>query len=158
MHKDAAVDERGGVRTVQVFKADVTLLPGVDRGLLRVSRLAPELVPEGRPFTLLRAHAACCGTPMFNTWRELPSISFFASVATEDGGSGAQALARAPSWRLNIKWALGGPLPLPAPVGSLEFSPFFLARFLARNILCAERAAPAPFELPAIEAVELRSK
>ena len=152
----AAADARGGVRTVQVFKADIRLLGDEARALLQVSRLDPRLVPEGRPFALLRAHATCCGTPLFNTWRELASCSFFASAAEDDGGSGASALRRAPEWRLNTQWALDAATPLPAPAGSAQFSPLFLARFLARNILCAEWAAPPPFDLPPTEAVVVR--
>ena len=133
----------GGVRTVQVFKSDIAVQSGA--GLLVVTRLAPELVPPDRPFVLLRVHASCCGTPLFNTWRELPTCSFFASAAAEDGGSGAAALARPPQWRLNTAWALPGRLP--PPVGSTNFGPLFLMRFIARNLYFRSRGA-APFDLP----------
>ena len=152
----AAVDARGGVRTVQVFKSDIRLSDEA-RALLQVTRLDSRLVPQGRPFMLLRAHATCCGTPLFNTWRELASCSFFASAAEDDGGSGARALRQAPAWRLNTQWALDAATPLPPPPGSPQFSPFFLARFLARNILCSEWATPSPFELPPPEDVVVRS-
>ena len=160
-----SADASGGVRTVQVFKAEiaVSLEPvPANRGgsaasatesqtasdLLEVTRIDPRLVPEGRPFTLLRVHATCCSTPLFNTWRELPTISFFASAAAPDGGSGALALLQPPEWRLNTEWAQKVPGQTLVPPGSFGFSPFFLARFLIRNWVFGSRGSPAPFPLP----------
>ena len=137
----------GGVRTVQVFKSDITVQSGAQS--LAVTRLAPDLVPPDRPFVLLRVHASCCGTPLFNTWHELPTCSFFASAAAADGGSGAAALAQPPQWRLNTAWAQPGSLPPPA--GSAAFGPLFLMRFIARNLYFRSRGV-APFELPPLSA------
>lgn len=123
-----------------------------------MTRLDPALVPPGRPFTLMRAHAACCGTPLFNTWRELPSISFFAAAAVADGGSGAAALLQPPEWRLNTRWSTVPPETLPPPAGSPTFDPRFLARFVARNVLYGRRGAPAPFELPTLEGCAVRPR
>jgi hypothetical protein len=137
----------GGVRTVQVFKSDITLQSGA--ALLAVTRLTPSLVPSDRPFVLLRVNASCCGAPLFNTWLELPTCSFFASAAAADEGSGAAALAQPPQWRLNTAWAQPGSLPPPA--GYAAFGPLFLMRFIARNLYFRSRNA-APFELPAAAA------
>ena len=137
----------GGVRTVQVFKSDITVQSGAES--LVVSRLAPDLVPPDRPFVLLRVHASCCGAPLFNTWQELPTCSFFATAAAADQGSGAAALAHPPQWRLNTAWAQSGSLPPPA--GSTAFGPLFLLRFIARNLYFRSRGA-APFALPPVAA------
>ena len=133
----------GGVRTVQVFKSDIAVQSGAE--LLAVTRLAPDLVPPDRPFVLLRVHASCCGAPLFNTWQELPTCSFFATAAAADGGSGAAALMYPPQWSLNTAWAQPGNLP--APAGSASFGPLFLMRFIARNLYFRSRGA-APFDLP----------
>ena len=135
---------------MQVFKADIELASTSSRELLRVTRLDPRRVPEGRPFTLLRVHASCCGTPLFNTWRELPTCSFFAANAIADGGSGAASLARPPQWRLNTAWARAAPAAaaLLEPRGTPGFPALFLLRFIARNWAFSQRATPAPFELP----------
>ena len=138
----------GGVRTVQVCKADIAVQSGADA--LAVTRLAPDLVPSDRPFVLLRVHASCCGAPLFNTWQELPTCSFFASAAAADGGSGAAALAQPPQWRLNTAWARPGSLPPPA--GSKSFGPLFLLRFIARNLYFRRSRGAAPFILPPLDA------
>ena len=140
-----------------MFKADIRLRDPQAQSLLRVSRQDPTHVPDGRPFVLLRVHAACCGTPLFNTWRELPTCSFFAAVAAPDGGSGAAALLQPPQWRLNTRWATA-PAGSLLPAGSDTFSPLFLLRFMARNfVYFRSRAEPAPFELPSdLEACEMR--
>ena len=139
------LEAEGGVRTVQVFKADISVQSGAEA--LAVTRLAPDLVPADRPFVLLRVHASCCGAPLFNTWQELPTCSFFATAAEADGESGAAALAQPPQWRLNTAWAQPGSLPPPA--GSKAFGPLFLLRFIARNLYFRSRGA-APFNLPAL--------
>lgn len=142
-------DLSGGVRTVQVFKRDIKLSDAGMTALLEVSCLDPALIPAGRPFKLLRAHATCCGTPLFNTWGALPSISFFAAAAATDGGSGAEALRRPPEWRLNTAWARGATPGSLVPAGSAGFSPLFLLRFIARNWwYAASHGAPSPFPLP----------
>jgi len=146
------VDASGGVRTVQAFKGDIELTSGA-ASLLQVSRLDPGLVPPGRPFPLLRLHATCCGTPMFNTWRELATCSFFASTATAEESAAASALHRPPRWRLNTRWARGEN---ETPKGSPEFSPLFLLQFVVRNLVYRRRAAPCPFALPDLDKVIIR--
>ena len=136
-------DDNGAVRTVQVFKREVVVSSGAD--LLQITFLCPRLVPAGRPFQLLRAHANCCGTPLFNTWRDLPSISFFAAAAEEDGKSGAAALREPPEWRLNTKWSSRVAHERLIPTGTTGFSPFFLLRFVSRNWFYAQLARPEPF-------------
>ena len=141
-------DAAGGVRCVQVFKSDYVSLVGGE--LLEWSRIDPRLLPEERPFTLLRAHATCCGTPLFNTWRELPTCSFFGAAAV-----GGDALPP-PAWRINTKWALAPADSLPPPRGSASFDPFFLLRFISRNALNYRRRNPAPFTLPPEDACTVR--
>ena len=151
---DAPLGERqllevgGGVRTCQVFKSVITVQRGGE--LLKTTRLTPELVPKDRPFLLVRVYATCCGAPLFNTWPELPSCSFFASSVQADGGSGAAAVASRPQWRLNTAWAL--PVnSLPPPAGSKGFSPLFVMRFIARNLYFRSRSN-APLQLPPADA------
>ena len=74
------------------------------RGGVQASRLDPSRVPPGRPFVLLRLHATCCGSPMFNTWHELPTCSFFGvALEAEPSRDGTAAAAVA------AEHALGGP-------------------------------------------------
>ena len=147
------------VRTVQVFKADIQLCEGAEEHL-ELSILDPSLLPPDRPFTLLRAHATCCGSPLFNTWRELATCSFFSTAVVADGGSGAASLLQPPQWRLNTKFATGATTPA-ASIGTAEyFGPRFLLRFMARNLVYRARALPVPFALPqgSLEACVVRGR
>ena len=150
-------DPGDGVRTCQVFKADIRVN---EPAQLQWSVLDPSLVPPDRPFTLLRAHATCCNTPLFNTWRELPTCSFFAPAVVEDGGSGAASLLQPPQWRLNVQFAQKAPT-VTASCGTAQLFGFrFLARFMARNLVYyRSRAVPAPFALPeSLEACVVRQR
>lgn len=169
------VDAQGGSRVCQVFGSNVEILSGQDK--LQVSTLDPAIVPKGRPHQLLRVHATCCMTPMFSSsWRELPTIGFYAAnvivpgdnvndrdydrFVTPNESTGCwdddEPYLGPPSYRINTKWALTKP----ESGGDEEFPPSFLMRFIFRNIVPLSRGNrnPYPYPLPPPDQVQVRKE
>ena len=166
-----ALDAQGGSRTCQVFGADVQVIAGGDQ--LHATVLDPALVPARRPQQMLRLHSACCATAMFSaSWRELPTVGFYAAavVAPAEGGAEARGVAPdpstgcwgedpllgAPQYRINTRWARAVP-GRPPPRGAAGFPLGFLLRFAVRNfLLYRDRRAPYPWALPPPGQAEVR--
>ncbi|KAF0684026.1 Aste57867_23947 [Aphanomyces stellatus] len=128
------LDEHGGTDLIQVFPADLVFTRGQEH--VEIGKLSDKS-------TLLRVHASCCHTPLFNTMDDFAFLGLLTStLRSPDVNLGA------PQYRIMAKFAKNANTLHAAHPNAVSIVPVgFVLAFFARSLFWhRKKAHPSPLD------------